>query len=266
MRQTSKMDNIGLSPNLPPAVQGNQDQCVDETDNSIYSCGKIVMDHIINKLYLSTFKNVEGNQTTMPPMDTGLKKQEPAEVLQKPQMSSAKFIPPSQGKKSYHTSIAVRNLLEFTRKAAAQQEEANIKSSTAGQMLLPKTETKFLSETKQRLKDFCLKKESRPKSQAVHPKPPESCEVKEYKRKRCYSESIAEFYKSQEKRIKIESDQYDKNGGEKMLKDEDCQPTRKSRRRNRGQKYQELINEGIIQPSKARLAAMKTDTGFKGIK
>ena len=33
-------------------------------------------------------------------------------------------------------------------------------------------------------------------------------------------------------------------------------PIRKSKRRNRGQRYQELINEGIIQPSKERMAAM----------
>ncbi|XP_055959028.1 titin homolog isoform X2 [Patella vulgata] len=38
---------------------------------------------------------------------------------------------------------------------------------------------------------------------------------------------------------------------------DDMVPVRKSRRRNRGQRYQELINEGIIQPSKERLAARR---------
>ncbi|XP_064594328.1 HMG box transcription factor BBX-like [Liolophura sinensis] len=36
--------------------------------------------------------------------------------------------------------------------------------------------------------------------------------------------------------------------------------TRKSKRRNRGQRYMELINEGIIQPSKERLAAIRTES------
>lgn len=38
---------------------------------------------------------------------------------------------------------------------------------------------------------------------------------------------------------------------------EDIMPVRKSRRRNRGQRYQELINEGIIQRSKERTAALQ---------
>ena len=37
-------------------------------------------------------------------------------------------------------------------------------------------------------------------------------------------------------------------------------PIRKSKRRNRGQRYQELINEGIIQPSKERMAAIMHDS------
>lgn len=48
-----------------------------------------------------------------------------------------------------------------------------------------------------------------------------------------------------------------------VIHDEDAdtstQPVRKSRRRNRGQRYQELIKEGIIQPSKERLAARKME-------
>ena len=41
---------------------------------------------------------------------------------------------------------------------------------------------------------------------------------------------------------------------------DDLHPVRKSRRRNRGQRYQELINEGIIQPSKERMAAIMHDS------
>ncbi|XP_053409336.1 HMG box transcription factor BBX-like isoform X2 [Mercenaria mercenaria] len=41
---------------------------------------------------------------------------------------------------------------------------------------------------------------------------------------------------------------------------DEFQPVRKSRRRNRGQRYQELINEGIIQRSKERTAALQQTT------
>ena len=41
---------------------------------------------------------------------------------------------------------------------------------------------------------------------------------------------------------------------------DDFHPVRKSKRRNRGQRYQELINEGIIQPSKERMAAIMHDS------
>jgi hypothetical protein len=41
---------------------------------------------------------------------------------------------------------------------------------------------------------------------------------------------------------------------------DEFQPVRKSRRRNRGQRYQELINEGIIQRSKERAAALQQTT------
>lgn len=44
------------------------------------------------------------------------------------------------------------------------------------------------------------------------------------------------------------------------LESNNSRATRKSKRRNRGQRYMELINEGIIQPSKERLAAIRTES------
>ena len=44
---------------------------------------------------------------------------------------------------------------------------------------------------------------------------------------------------------------------------DELQPLRKSRRRNKGARYQKLINDGIIQPSKERIAAMNCDTPLK---
>ncbi|XP_052061438.1 uncharacterized protein LOC127701552 [Mytilus californianus] len=235
----------------------------DPDDDAIYSCGKIVMDHIIDKLYLSTIKNIGQNKKP------AAKKSPPKGRNETIDSSNKAFLlPPSQGRKSYHTSIAVKNLLEFTRKAAAH-DEANLKPH--GQSVTPMQEpgTNTVSEAKQKLKDFCLKKEGRPKVVSGNENSGDSFDVKEFKRKRCYSESCAELYKHQEKRIKIESDSYNENGDDTKSSSpsngDDYQPTRKSRRRNRGQRYQELINEGIIQPSKARIAAMKTEANVRNI-
>jgi len=177
-------------------------------------------------------------------------------------------LPPSQGKKSYHTSIAVKNLLEFTRRAAAR-DEANLKEvdSSVPKNMKQEMDDKGVSETKQKLKDFCLKKEGRPKVISGNENSGDSFDMKEFKRKRRYSESCAELYRNQEKKMKLELEQCaDERQSSSPSNGDDFQPTRKSRRRNRGQRYQELINEGIIQPSKARLAAMRTDTNMKNIR
>lgn len=44
-----------------------------------------------------------------------------------------------------------------------------------------------------------------------------------------------------------------------VREDSSVQPLRKSRRANRGQKYQELIKEGFIQPCRERLAARNAE-------
>ncbi|XP_041373690.1 HMG box transcription factor BBX-like [Gigantopelta aegis] len=62
--------------------------------------------------------------------------------------------------------------------------------------------------------------------------------------------------------LKEEKSELDVNTGNED--DQDLQPVRKSRRRNRGQRYQELIDEGIIQPSKERLAARRAEKTFTG--
>lgn len=114
------------------------------------------------------------------------------------------------------------------------------------------------------------------------------------KRKRCYSESNVDTYESMRPIIKKEklSDEEEfhqsqnseidgcsqsdecldqvESASQDMEKttdqdsaDDDSHPIRKSKRRNRGQRYQELINEGIIQPSRERLAFMKGDNIVK---
>lgn len=84
-----------------------------------------------------------------------------------------------------------------------------------------------------------------------------------FKRKRCYSEGFKDtpemstlqpFDNSYYKRSDSSSDIVDEDGEG----DGDFQPVRKSKRRNRGQRYQELINEGIIQPSKDRQTNSKS--------
>ncbi|CAG2256142.1 BBX [Mytilus edulis] len=276
------IDEVNIKPEdkdtTPNPVQVKQEACSSEhltnpdqqeenpddpDDDAIYSCGKIVMDHIIDKLYLSTIKNIGQNKKSAAKKSPKKRENETIDSSNKPFL-----LPPLQGRKSYHTSIAVKNLLEFTRKAAAR-DAANIDGQ--GQSVTPMQEPiiNTVSEAKQKLKDFCLKKEGRPKVVSGNENSGDSFDVKEFKRKRCYSESCAELYKHQEKRIKMESDNFNENGDDTKSTSpsngDDYQPTRKSRRRNRGQRYQELINEGIIQPSKARIAAMKTEANVRSI-
>lgn len=84
-----------------------------------------------------------------------------------------------------------------------------------------------------------------------------------FKRKRCYSEGFKDtpemntlqpFDNPYYKKADSSSDIVDEDGEG----DGDFQPVRKSKRRNRGQRYQELINEGIIQPSKDRQTNSKS--------
>ncbi|KAK3107088.1 hypothetical protein FSP39_006872 [Pinctada imbricata] len=100
-------------------------------------------------------------------------------------------------------------------------------------------------------------------------------------RKRCYSESVVmsksdSLKNLEQKEIKLEEckslvdqDAFHKTSRDlasedHMENDEDDQlPVRKSRRRNRGQRYQELINEGIIQPSRDRMSGRKPDQPCK---
>ncbi|XP_033758714.1 uncharacterized protein LOC117341019 [Pecten maximus] len=89
-------------------------------------------------------------------------------------------------------------------------------------------------------------------------------------RKRCYSETSVDIYAESRKLPGIlmgsngTGETYDQSMerefGEGDATEDALHPVRKSKRRNRGQRYQELINEGIIQPSKERMAVIKVET------
>jgi hypothetical protein len=67
------------------------------------------MDHIIDKLYLSTIKNM-GQKKQILQQTTASKTSPHPGTKEIIKAHSAMPLPPSQGKKSYHTSIAVKNL------------------------------------------------------------------------------------------------------------------------------------------------------------
>ncbi|XP_021367446.1 uncharacterized protein LOC110459490 isoform X2 [Mizuhopecten yessoensis] len=91
-------------------------------------------------------------------------------------------------------------------------------------------------------------------------------------RKRCYSETSVDIYADHrklhrilkdngaEENIELQPASLDQEFGEGEVTEDGMHPVRKSKRRNRGQRYQELINEGIIQPSKERMAVIKGGT------
>ncbi|XP_060079857.1 uncharacterized protein LOC132559255 isoform X2 [Ylistrum balloti] len=90
-------------------------------------------------------------------------------------------------------------------------------------------------------------------------------------RKRCYSETSVDIFADKRKLQGMLRDNgneenteqastVDQEFGESDNTEDGIHPVRKSKRRNRGQRYQELINEGIIQPSKERMAVIKVET------
>ncbi|XP_069115780.1 uncharacterized protein [Argopecten irradians] len=86
-------------------------------------------------------------------------------------------------------------------------------------------------------------------------------------RKRCFSETSVDIYSDRRKLPEMlegnKEESYqssERDFGDGDSAEDGLHPVRKSKRRNRGQRYQELINEGIIQPSKERMAVIKVET------
>ncbi|XP_048777298.1 uncharacterized protein LOC125681310 isoform X2 [Ostrea edulis] len=204
---------------------GRDEGCSPEKEdkNTVLACGKMVMDSIIDQLYYSKLDasaDQDGAQPRKGPFTTLTEKQKERSLL--------------------HDLSVSRDELE---RKLLLGERMNRGSG------MDVTESAFVNP----MKSTMPVESDMNRSQML--------QWSGYKRKRCYSEGFKDtpemntlqpfvnpFYKKGDSSC----DLVDEDG------ESDLQPVRKSKRRNRGQRYQELINEGIIQPSKDRQGISKS--------
>jgi hypothetical protein len=194
-----------------------------EDKNSVLACGKMVMDSIIDQLYYSKFDALtdqDGAQPRRGPFTT---------LTEHPKERSL-----------LHDLSVSRDELE--------------KKLLLGERMSHGSRMDVARSTFVNPMKSSLPTESDMNSSQVS-------QWSGYKRKRCYSEGFKDtpemstlqpFVNPNYKKGDSSCDLVDEDG------EGDQQPVRKSKRRNRGQRYQELINEGIIQPSKDRQGLSKS--------
>lgn len=201
----------------------------DQNDNAIITCGKLMVDHIIDRLY--TANNGPFSDRASAPVDIEQEKtvvdgisasqdvsHHPGEVTHKPQNLVEKVI-----EEAYSMDGNTLTKLKSPMKAVEEELVQTDLNQTSGSS----NESKASIDMEGGL-------------EIATKKGPEESEHEQVQQSVCRKEEMGD-----------------------LLQDEDgnfsLQPLRKSRRRNRGKRYQELINEGIIQPSKERLAARRME-------
>ena len=220
---------LNIATDTDSGCHGSKDS---ETENPIVTCGKVMMDHIIDQLYYSS------------------------------KFGHPLQIPPTRPIKNEMTEQTTKEMMRCERENKGVFE--NLKMSR------DQLERKLLQQGP----GFNVPKLTTIKSEKIDSVIAAHLGSKGRARKRCYSESVvtskSESYRKEEMAANSEKVWTNNEGNSEGGRDDtgtdsydEDQQVRKSKRRNRGQRYQELINEGIIQPSKDRIAARKTETTVK---
>lgn len=223
-------------------------------DNSIMTCGKTVMDHIIDRLFSKDMSKAGGKRKVI-------------SCCNRSELENAiKSLPMKQ-------TIHNNNTSEMVDHNAAIKDE-NVKKPTLNKNKSLQSEVAMVISKSSSVKDYCENDIVKFEESLRCTEPPfpdcqdEFCNDLTICRKRSHSLDNTAVRKvpslvcnetsldlRDEMEVQLEArdiDSVDQDRG-----DEEAPVIRKSRRRNRGQRYQELINEGIIQPSKERLAARR---------
>ncbi|XP_071094993.1 HMG box transcription factor BBX-like [Haliotis cracherodii] len=225
----------------------------DQNDNDIVSCGKLVVDHIFDRLSSTEFSRSAVKLKGLTSVD------EVRKVLLSSEFAESKLTPKEENPDKNIVHSRIDHLVT----------EAYPKDKCA-------TETKHKAEvTKEyspilRVPDFksFLETEGNQKKSSSDAIGSDANVVRVKKRTMTLPledvkpEPVEDVGGLTPESRTDRSDQDCYGGLEDDGKDRDdgsYQPVRKSRRRNRGQRYLELINEGIIQPSKERLAARRAE-------
>ena len=194
---------------------------MEEEESAMITCGKLVVNHIIDKLYSSEIVTAARNLTkpVKRPVDNGA------------------------------TSIEIEN--------NRPDNSGNIDNSGNNDMTKQVDNLLEVMKTGNKSVHYDEPDGLKDKQTLVKNNSDESSGVIE--KAASDSESVVNKHVVQDNSTETTKRKYllSETGSTEGEDTEESQPVRKSRRRNRGQRYQELINEGIIQPSKERMAALQ---------
>lgn len=220
----------------------------DQNDNDIVSCGKLVVDHIFDRLSSTEFSRSAVKLKGLTSID------EVRKVLLSSEFAESKLTPKEENpdKNIVHSRIDHLVTEAYPKEKCATETKHKVEVTKEYSPILRVPDFKSFLET-----EGNQKKSSSDANVVQAKKRTMTLPLEEVK-----TEPVEDVGGLTPESRADRSDQDCYGGLEDDGKDRDdgsYQPVRKSRRRNRGQRYLELINEGIIQPSKERLAARRAE-------
>lgn len=218
INKTDEKEN--LSKTFTKDLKSNgESKSTGEEESAMVTCGKLVVNHIIDKLYSSELGTaVRKRSTDSDEVDGGGKDEQDCKA-----------------------NIKVDGC-EIKTENTKEESVEDVKPNNNGKGHITASLISRGSNEKNDENKSMVKLEERFDENVEIPK--DDCDGK-YQNKK----STKQRFNSGADSTECESEEVD-----------EFQPVRKSRRRNRGQRYQELINEGIIQRSKERTAALQQTT------
>lgn len=220
INKTDEKEN--LSKTFTKEVKNSESKTTGEEESAMVTCGKLVVNHIIDKLYSSELGTAARKRSTdSDEVDGGGKEEQDCKADIKVEGCEIKT--------------------ENTKEESVEDVKPNINGKgqiTASLISIDSSEPNDENKSIIKLEERFDETEEIPKDVK------DDCNGKFQNRK-----STKRHFNSGADSTECESEDVD-----------EFQPVRKSRRRNRGQRYQELINEGIIQRSKERTAALQQTT------
>ena len=270
-----------------------QEDKTEEEESAMVTCGKMVVNHIIDKLYFSDLATAARKAS----WDKQEKFESKSELAKgQGQASTVTFKSPAEKGRIDSLETTRKNSVSERKRSDSESsnaDKANVDSGNSanvngtssnfdehdgskgqGQTKTVSAPNKYVSKS---LKDKILSRVMKEQSEMLENKDVKKEDQDDKNKKK--EDSISLESKTESPDTKSETvqsasepsvvtnrkrtiSQNSNSGMEDIEGDErdDFHPVRKSKRRNRGQRYQELINEGIIQPSKERMAAIMHDS------
>ncbi|KAL3885259.1 hypothetical protein ACJMK2_025347 [Sinanodonta woodiana] len=236
-------------------VDSNHDRKQQEEESAIVTCGKMVVNHIIDKLFSSDLAQISRGDLTKVKEKHKMKEKTGKQIVQFTDMKPPEALVRTnelwckKGREGGVNSSKRDTVSE--EKGVATVSFASFPVTGVKDDVIDLSCKKQKEPTVEKLKElthFKVEDKGKEDRVAVRDKGKNASEeqMDEIKHDTGTEKIVKKRPQSPEPR---EVDNTNEEG-------DDYLPVRKSRRRNRGQRYQELINEGIIQPSKERLAAM----------